>query len=182
MSRADIPDWCDMPEDTPISTLCWQDVYTYAADELDRAPTKQEVRDLFDSTAERISDVTGESFSEDLMDVIYHTVSDLLKEKPYNPEQMNNEELTSKKYCHECIKVQETYWELNYCEKNPQGIDVFTGNHGNDNTCEDGYCNPESATIESKDITVQYIKEHAVYERCVTCHQYFDSMVQSNNK
>ena len=102
--------------------------------------------------------------------------------EPYNPEQMSDEQLTGKKYCHECHKIQETYWELNHCEKNPQGIDVFTGNHGNDDTCEDGYCNPGSDVVENENITIQYVKSHAVYERCVQCHQYFDSMITESQQ
>jgi len=162
MSRNEIPDWSDMPKDASISTLCWQDIYTFAADELERKPTRQEVINLFDTTTERISYVIGESFSEDLMDVIHHTVLDLLKSKRYNPEQMSDVQLTGKKYCHECMEIQVSYWELNHCKKNPKGIDVFAEEHGNNNTCEDGYCNPESITVEQKDITKQYIKEHAV--------------------
>ena len=94
---------------------------------------------------------------------------------PYNPHSMNPDELASKKYCHQCKEIQETYWELTHCDKNPEGIDVFVGNHGNDDTCEDDYCHPESTQIEKEHITTSYIKEHAVYERCVQCHQYFDS-------
>lgn len=182
MSKNEIPKWTDMPADISISTLCWKDVYTYAVDELERVPTQQEVRDLFESTAERISDVIGESFPEDLMNVMYYTILDLLKSKKYDVDKMSDAEIYSKKYCHECNEVQETYWEINYCEKNPKGIDVFTGEHGNDDTCEDGYCNPESDVVEDETITIQYVKNHAVYERCSKCHQYFDSMTSGKNE
>ncbi len=90
---------------------------------------------------------------------------------------MIDKELTGKKYCHECKETQETYWELNFCDKNPQGMDVFTGHHGNNDTCEDGYCNPESTPVESKDINNAFISNHAVHERCIKCHQYFNSMI-----
>lgn len=175
MDRDDVPDWKDMPRDTPIATLCWQDIYIFASDELGRNPTQEEVRELFEETDYTLSKVVGDSFSEDLMDVMSQVVFGMLKEKRYNADTMSDAEFACKKYCHECKLVCETYWEINYCSKNPQGIDIPKTEHGNDNTCEDGYCNPESMMVELENLTTPYIKEHAVYERCVKCHQYFDS-------
>jgi len=181
MSREDIPDWKNMPDDIPISRLCWQDIYTFAYDKLERVPTQQEVKELFDAIIYRMTDTMGENFSDSLCIIADVAIAEMLKSKPYDQDRLTGDELTSKKYCHECEEIQETYWELNFCDKNPKGIDIQT-NHGNDDTCEDGYCNPESFIVESKDINDAFVKNHAVYERCVTCHQYFDSMVQSDNK
>jgi len=175
MSREDIPDWKDMPEDISISTLCWQDICTFAYNELERVPTQQEVKELFETITDRMTDVMGENFSDSLCIITDVAIEEMLKSKPYNQDRLTGDELTSKKYCHECEEIQDTYWELNFCDKNPQGIDVPTIQHGNDDTCEDGYCNPESFTVESKHITKQYVKEHAIFERCTQCHQYFDS-------
>lgn len=175
MSREDIPDWKDMPEDIPISTLCWEDVYTFARDELERAPTQQEVQELFDDMSGKMTDAMGETFSDYLGTIADIAVEEMLKSKPYDQDKLTEGQLESKKFCHECDEIRQTYWELNFCDKNPKGIDVFTKEHGNDDTCEDGYCHPESVTVETEHITKQYVKEHAVYERCAQCHQYFDS-------
>ncbi len=168
------PDWKDMPDGISLATLSWEDVYVKACKELERNPTREETLDMFDEMADSMRNTVQDDMPAQLEYMITEIVEECLKSKPYNAYVMTSEELTFKKYCHECKEVQETYWELNYCEKNPEGIDIFT-EHGNDETCEDEYCNPESTAVENKDITIPYIKSHAVHERCVQCHQYFDS-------
>ena len=179
----DIPDWKDMPDGVPLGTLLWEDVYIKACEEMGRNPTRDETLDMFEEMANSMSMLTQDDIPAQLDALISEIVIECLKSKPYNSYSMTDEELTFKKYCYECKEIQETYWELNHCEKNPEGIDVLTKGidiltaeqHGNDGTCEDGYCNPESTEVEKQGITVSYIKDHAVYERCVQCHQYFDS-------
>ena len=184
MSRDNIPDWEDMPDGVSLtSILSWEDVYIKACEKMGRNPTRDEILDMFDEMASSMRNAVQDDIPAQLDTLISEIVTECLKSKPYNSYSMTDEELTFKKYCHECKEIQETYWELNHCEKNPEGIDVLTKGidiltaeqHGNDGTCEDGYCNPESTEVEKQGITVSYIKDHAVYERCVQCHQYFDS-------
>ena len=179
MSKTELPDWAndgDMPKAFPMGNLCWQDLYFLASDELLRSPTKAETKQIFDAAAKRLPDAMGKRLSDDLQTVIEMEVESLLKEKPYDHFGMKGEELTSKKYCHECKEVQKTYWQLNNCEKNPEGLEDFKGYHGGncDNTCEDEYCNPESLEVDDEDITAEYVKEHRVFELCTVCHGYFD--------
>ena len=97
--------------------------------------------------------------------------------KLYNPHPATVAEITSRKYCHQCKADRDTYWEKSFCKKNPEGIDDITDSlkHGNEDTCDEGYCSPDTCVIEKQDITPQYVREHAVYERCAKCHQYCDS-------
>lgn len=175
MSRENIPDWKDMPDSISLASLAWEDIFIVAHDELGRTPTKQETVDMFDEISKSMINATQDDLPDQLQTLIPEIVAECLKSKPYDPHSMNNEQLVSKKYCHECQEIHETYWELNHCEKNPERIDVFTEEHGNDDTCEDGYCNPGSTQVGKEDINKSYINNHAVYERCVECHQYFDS-------
>lgn len=174
MPRNNIPDWEDMPETVSLVSLSWEDVFMGAWDELQRDPTPQEVIAIFDKMSSSMKWAAEDAFSDQLHRTIPEIVVEYLKSKPYNQDGMTTEQLLHKKYCHECEEIQQTYWELNYCEKNPEGIDNFLGDHRNDG-CEDEYCNPKSDPVESDIITTSYIKEHAVFERCVKCHQYFDS-------
>ena len=176
MPRDTIPDWKDMPEDVTLSTFTWHDLFIKACDGLGRDPTHSEIIELFDTVADRMSDGMGEQFSDTLDSIMGMELESMLEQKRYDVSSLCKAELTSKKYCHECNEVQKTYWELNHCKKNPKGIDLFScDEHGNDGTCEDAHCSPESTPVESKDINPKYLKEHSVYERCVQCHQYFDS-------
>ena len=168
------PDWKDMPDGVTLAILSWEDVYIKACEEMRRNPTRKETLEMFDDMAHSMRNAIQDDMPVQLDALISEIVADALKSKPYSQDSMSQDELTSKKYCHECHEIQDTYWELNHCEKNPEGIDLFE-NHGNDETCEDGYCSPESTVVESEYITVQYIKEHAVFEKCESCHQYFDS-------
>ena len=78
------------------------------------------------------------------------------------------------KFCGDCNKQVETYWELAYCDKNPEGLLTEPMKHGNEIdgtiTCEDDYCNPGRQVVENP--TEEYIKTHEVEERCKECDQY----------
>ncbi len=179
MPRDNIPDWKNMPEDTPLVTLCWQDIYAFACDELDRDPTQQEVLDLFEDTQGRMSDVVGESFSEDMMDVMSYVIPEMLKSKRYDIDTMSDAELRSRKYCHNCEEVHDTYWELATCEKNPEGLSSEPQDHGNDTDgiikCSDAWCNPTLQTIPSEQITKEFVHTHNADEKCAQCHHMLES-------
>lgn len=182
MNQSKIPDWKDMPKSVTLATLSWEDVYLKACQELERTPTRKETVDMFNEMAHSMRNATQDDMPAQLDALIPEIVKESLKSNPYNAYALTAEQITSKKYCHECQEIQGIYWELNHCEKNPQGIDLFAdhgngnnNNNGDDNTCEDRYCNPKSTVIEEQYITPQYIARHAVYERCVQCHQYLDS-------
>ena len=175
MSRGIIPDWSDMPEGMTLATLSWEDVFIKAQEELQRDPTREETLEMFDDMAHSMKHAVQDDMPSQLDALISEIVTECLKSSPYNQDALTDEQLTWKKYCHECHEIQETYWELNFCDKNPDGIDIDTPYHGNDDMCEDDYCNPDSVPVDDEKITKQYVKEHAVFERCVQCHQYFDS-------
>lgn len=171
-----VPRWKDMPDALSLATLSWEDVYIKACKEMQRNPSREETLYMFDEMSSSMKNAVQDDMPAQQLDaLISEIVTECLKSKPYAPHTMSKEELISKKYCHECKEIQETYWELNFCEKNPEGTDVLVEDHGNDNTCKDEYCNPESIPVEKESVSESYIKEHAVYERCVKCHQYFDS-------
>jgi hypothetical protein len=74
--------------------------------------------------------------------------------------------------CAYCEKETETYWELWFCDKNPEGIVTNPEPHGNIvggmPTCEDDYCNPGTCLIPNEDVGA-IIKTHEVHERCKEC-------------
>ena len=79
MSREDIPEWDNMPESVPISSLSWEDIYPDAYDKLGREPTESEIREIFDTVARRMSNSIGEYFFETLKDIIDLEILDILK-------------------------------------------------------------------------------------------------------
>jgi len=84
-------------------------------------------------------------------------------------------------FCRQCDKNVATYWELDYCEKNPEGLISEPTEHGNKIngviTCEDGYCNPRQAIIDDNTLTTKgYIRTHEVHQRCEECDQFMESM------
>ena len=88
------------------------------------------------------------------------------------------------KFCPDCKKKVETYWELLFCDKNPEGLSEKLISHGNlidgMSTCEDEYCNPQDTPVELPDDQTErteYIRTHEVEERCSTCHGFWESMV-----
>ena len=179
MPRDTIPDWKGMPEDVPIASLSWHDIYIYTCDELGRDPTESEVRELFETVTDRMSDSMGEPFS-DTMDVIMSMeANSMLKEKKYDISAMNDTELKSKKYCHNCEEVHDTYWEIATCEKNPEGLSSEPQDHGNDTDgiikCSDAWCNPTLQTIPSEQITKEFVHTHNADEKCAQCHHMLES-------
>ena len=155
--------------------MYWEDVYKYAHNVLKRDPTQMETIQLFETIQRRMISLMGDVFPEHLEAITDTAVEEMLRARPYNPHSMTREMILTSKYCHECNEVQKSYWELNYCDKNPQGIDPMDWLHGNDDECSDEYCNPDSATVDVSEIDPEYVKGHAVHERCAVCHQYFDS-------
>ncbi len=92
--------------------------------------------------------------------------------------------IESQKFCPQCKKNVETYWELLFCDKNIEGLSENLGSHGNEidgtTTCEDDYCNPSETQVELSDDPIEraeYINTHEVFERCSNCHQFWESMV-----
>ncbi len=89
---------------------------------------------------------------------------------------------TGKKFCPECKKEVETYWELCFCDKNPEGLSENLISHGNIingmSTCEDDYCSPDDKPVEPDDQKdrAEYIRTHEVVERCGTCHGFWEEM------
>ncbi len=164
-----------MPEDISLQTLSWHDVFLRAHDELGRTPTRQEVLGMWDEIRDKMTDAAGDDFSAVLSAVLEDVIPGMMQRKQYSQDAMSKEELTSRKHCHRCQEMQDTYWELSYCNRNPHGLYAENPNHGNDNTCEDGYCSPESGTVERQDIDEEYVKKHTVSERCMECHQHFES-------
>ena len=159
----------------PIGLLTWKDLYFVAGFEMQRNLTKDETKRLFDATRKRLPWALKERFQEDFEGIVGMEVKSMLKEKIYVQESLKGEEITSKKYCHQCEEVQKTYWDLRYCDKNPEGIYENYLDHGNDNTCDDEYCNPESLEVDDEDLTAEYVREHAVAELCTVCGGYLES-------
>ena len=91
MSSEDIPEWDNMPESVPISSLSWEDIYPYAYDKLGREPTESEIREIFDTIVDRMSDRIGEYFSETLQDIIDLEVPDILKKAENDVSKMTDE-------------------------------------------------------------------------------------------
>ena len=88
------------------------------------------------------------------------------------------------KYCSDCEKQVETYWELWSCDKNPEGLSDGLKNHGNIigdmSTCEDDYCKPTDGEVELQTDPKEkeeYIRTHEVNERCSECHQMMECMM-----
>lgn len=90
------------------------------------------------------------------------------------------QELHTDKYCADCEKIVETYWELWSCDKNPEGLTKPPMPHGNiiDDTitCDDEYCNPTDGEVDKSEITPEYVRTHEVHERCCECDQFMESM------
>lgn len=90
------------------------------------------------------------------------------------------QELHASKYCADCGKIVETYWELCSCDRNPTGLSDPPTEHGNNIdgtiTCEDDYCNPCFDEVDKEMISPDYIMSHEVNERCCECGQFMESM------
>lgn len=95
----------------------------------------------------------------------------------------------TEKLCRQCDKKVETYWELLFCDKNPNGVTMGKEckDHGNEidgtTTCEDDYCHPsEEVIVKLSELTdentekIEYIRTHEVNERCGECHQFMECM------
>lgn len=88
---------------------------------------------------------------------------------------------TKPKFCPQCQEITASYFELDTCDKNPEGLVNCSIEHGNDIegtiTCEDDYCNPQYEAIDPEDIeSVQWLKDHEVHERCSSCEQFREAM------
>ena len=88
---------------------------------------------------------------------------------------------TSKKmwvYCYECRIVQEAYFEVWGCEKNPRGLlctPEKDAKHGNEIdgeiTCDDDYCRPffeEHDLPSSKKKAIEFMRNHEGVVRCLS--------------
>ncbi len=172
-----IPDWEDMPDGVSLVTLSWEDVYVKARKELLRNPTREETLKIFDDIAHPMSNAVQDDMPAHLDALIEEMVKECLKSKPYSIDSMSPEELVSRKYCHTCQDIQETYWELGVCEKNPEGL-CIPKDHGNDKDgiieCSDEWCNPTQQTVETQ-ITKEFVQSHNVDERCAQCHRMLES-------
>jgi hypothetical protein len=64
------------------------------------------------------------------------------------------------------------YWELWFCNKNPEGLRNEPREHGNiidgTITCSDDYCHPDTATEQQ--ITAEQYNKHEYHGRCSKCH------------
>ena len=93
---------------------------------------------------------------------------------------MTYEQLNSKKFCPNCDKVQDTYWEVYKCDKNPDGLSEGLEEHGNEDgdpdygECTDEYCNPTDEEVD-KPVTREYIDSHETEEKCGSCHSFLES-------
>jgi hypothetical protein len=71
------------------------------------------------------------------------------------------------------------YYELWFCDKNPEGVCDVKEPHGNEidgvTTCEDDYCRPDTAVVD--DPTDEYLKTHECVQRCTEC----DSITTEKN-
>ena len=90
---------------------------------------------------------------------------------------------TSKKmwvYCDGCRIIQEAYFEVWGCEKNPRGLlctPERDAKHGNEVdgmiTCDDDYCRPfyeERALPSSKKKAIEFMRNHEGVVRCRECY------------
>ena len=179
MSRDNIPDWEDMPDGVSLATLSWEDVYIKACEWMGRNPTRDEIFDMFDEMASSMRNAVQDDMPAQLDTLISEIVTECLKSKKYHISIMSDEELASKKYCHKCQEVQETYWELSTCDKNLEGLSSEPKDHGNDEDgiimCSDAWCNPTLQTIETQLITKEFVHTHNMDEKCVECHHMLES-------
>lgn len=175
MVHGEIPQWIDMPEPVSVSTLSWEDTFYILQGELERDPTRKEVFEMFSNISRGMQKVGGDDFFTQLETIASIVLLDYQKEQPYNADKMNTEELLSNKYCHNCDRVSETYWDLASCNKNPDGLVSGLANHGNDSTCDDEYCSPNNSSANDHDINPEYIQKHCVEEKCMGCNSYMES-------
>ena len=76
--------------------------------------------------------------------------------------------------CKQCLDNMGTYWELWVCDMNPTGSIPEPRPHGNDDCCEDNYCNPQTFNWDYKPSKYQ-LENFELHERCNTC----DTMIES---
>jgi hypothetical protein len=90
------------------------------------------------------------------------------------------ESYSTQKFCADCDKNVETYWELCFCDKNEDGLSSGLVGHGNEidgcTTCEDDYCRPDHTEVDKDRLSPEYIRTHEVDERCSECHQFMECM------
>ncbi len=95
-------------------------------------------------------------------------------------QEKKDQKLTQRKMCNNCGTEVKTWWELECCNMNPEGLVKEPMPHGNEiegtTTCEDEYCDPRYPEIDDSEITEKYVKEHSVHERCCECQQFMEAM------
>ena len=78
--------------------------------------------------------------------------------------------------CPQCNIVQEAYFEVWCCDKNPNGLTFTNTTHGNEiegcETCEDDYCRPDAVVPclpSSRKKAEEFIDSHEGALRCHEC-------------
>ena len=170
-----IPQWQGMPKEIVMSSIRWEDVYKQTHEEIGREPTKEEITNILETIKGNRQDDKERIPEMGVVEDIHHAVSVMLRSKSYNQDTMTDSELTANKYCHQCNKMRKTFWELAHCEKNPEGKNTLEIHHGNNEACDDVYCNPERRQVSGKQLTAEYVKTHQVSEKCTECGQYLES-------
>ncbi len=107
--------------------------------------------------SKEISDLSGE-----LYDIIEEYTGILQSQEL-------REKLSSEKDCSECNESVHTIFEIDVCEKNPEGKrDALP--HGNEvkgvPTCTDEYCKPEVIQLDISEIDQDFLDNHKVRESC----------------
>jgi len=82
--------------------------------------------------------------------------------------------------CKQCMDNCGTFWELWFCDKNPNGLIHPPMEHGNiiddTTTCEDGYCNPRTTAWTHGTPTNKSLRTFELHERCNTCGTIIESL------
>ena len=93
--------------------------------------------------------------------------------------------------CSNC-GIQQVYFEIWFCDKNPQGLNDLDVDHGNEIegtiTCEDDYCRPDTRRadeideMKTKEESEHFVWEHEGSFRCSKCHSIIDPLREKNPK
>ena len=83
---------------------------------------------------------------------------------------MNEEIIKESIYesCDICGIITKNQWEIWFCNKNPDGI-INPKNHGNNDTCDDDYCQPDTIELDINDFRIIQSDIYEVHPRCIRC-------------
>lgn len=62
----------------------------------------------------------------------------------------------------------ELIWENWSCDKNPEALIPEPQEHGNNNTCDDDYCSPQTVELDFTP-SAEYCYSHECHSRCSKC-------------